>query len=84
MHSNANAAVRTDENITDGFEKFTNLINDENTHRISLKFLCNIGKVNHPTKLDSKIICTLETDTIKLFERNQQVADVGMPDAQII
>ena len=83
MHSNANAAVRT-ENITDGFEKFTNLINDENTHRISLKFLWDIGKVNHPTKLDIKIICTLKTDIIKLFEPNQQVADIGMPDAQII
>lgn len=68
----------------DKIDKFTNLINQQNTCRVPLKFLTNIGLVNHPIKFDTKIICTLETDLKKVFESNKQVATVTAPDAQII
>ena len=73
--SNSNtAAGRTDENLTDRIDKFPNvaILNEENTYRILLRFwrqdFCVILVfVDHPVKLDSKIICTLETDLNKLF-----------------
>ena len=46
--------------------------------------LRDIVNVNHPIKFDIKIISTLEIDIAKLFESNQQVANIGVPDAQII
>lgn len=76
--------MQTDKNITERLAKFKNLINCKNIHIIPLRFLCDIVKVNHLIKLDIKIIFTLETDMAKLFETNQQNANIGGPGAQII
>ena len=73
-----------DEDITNRPAKFRNQINGKNTCRIPLRFLCKICKVNHPIKFDIIIICKLETDMAKNLAANQQVANVGTPDAQII
>ena len=37
-------------------------------YRIPLKYICDIGKTNIPTKIDMKIRLTLETDMKELFE----------------
>ena len=83
MHNNGNVAIRADENITDRLGKFTNLISSENTYRTPVRFLWDIGKVNHPLKLDIRIICSLETDIAKLLS-NQQISNIAVPDSQII
>lgn len=74
--------METEENITDRLVKFTNPTNAENTYRIPSRFLCDIGKVNHPIKFDIKIICSFETDMAKLSESNQQLVNIGAPHAQ--
>ena len=63
-----NLNLRKDNNITQRLARFTNLTNETNVYRIPLRFLCNIGLVNFPVKLDMKIICTLVTNMNKLFE----------------
>lgn len=72
-NNNANATNRTDENITERLQKFTNIIRTNERCRILLRCLCNIVKVNHPIKIDLKITCMLETDMNKLFKPNRQL-----------
>lgn len=59
-----------------GLARFTNAINENNVYRILLRFLCYIGLVDFPVKLDTKIICTLETDMNKLFESLKKVTAI--------
>ena len=49
------APDRTDENLTDRIDKIANVINQEKSYRIPLRFLCDICFLNHPIKFDSKI-----------------------------
>ena len=56
------------------------MISNENVYRIPLRFLCYIGLVNHPIKLDTKTICTLETNLVKLFESIVKVANIRAPN----
>ena len=58
-HNNDNEALRTYANIEDREEKFANPIDSKYTYRIPLKHLCNLGKINFPTKIDLKIRCML-------------------------
>ena len=51
-----NASNRTDENLTDRVAKLANIINGENAYSIPLRFLCDIGLVNIPIKLDTKVV----------------------------
>ena len=85
----ANVTHRTDANLRDRVSKFTDLISKKKkkkkkTYRIPLRFLRDIGLSNHLRKLDTKIVCTLETDLNKLFESNKQVNTITAPNAQII
>ena len=85
----ANVTHRTDANLRDRVSKFTDLIskkkkNKKKPYRIPLRFLRDIGLSNHLRKLDTKIVCTLETDLNKLFESNKQVNTITAPNAQII
>ena len=45
--------------------------------------MTNIGLVNHPAKIDTNIVCTLEADLGKLFESNKVVFAIVNPDANI-
>ena len=72
-NNNANATNRTDENVTERLQKFTNMIRTNETCRILLRCLCNTVKVNHPIKINLKITCMFETDTNKLFRSNRQL-----------
>ena len=40
----------------------------EKVYRVSLRFLCDIGPMNLPIKLDTKEICTLKTVTAQKME----------------
>ena len=53
-------------------------------YRIPLKYLCDLGKINLPTKIDLKIHCTLQTNMERLFESKKQVTTIGTPDVQIV
>ena len=56
---------RTDANLDDRIDKFANQIKDKFMYRIPLRYLCGLGKINFPTKVDMKIRITLETDLKK-------------------
>ena len=85
---------RTHDNLDDRIAKFATQIKDKFVYRIPLRYICDIGKINFPTKIDMKIRLTLETDMKKLFEtkkslvtRNAAVTTVGnpgVPDAQMV
>ena len=60
--NDANAANRTDENLTDRIAKFTDQLQNEFIYRIPLKVLCNVGLANQCFKFNTKYILTLETD----------------------
>ena len=70
--------------IDDRIAKFSDQIKNKFTFRIPLRYLCDIGKINFPTKIDMKIRLALETDLKKLFETKKNVAAIGTRDAQIV
>ena len=47
--------VRSDGNFRNRESKFTNQLKDKYMYRIPLKYICDIGKINFPTKIDMKI-----------------------------
>ena len=63
--------VRSDGNFRDREAKFRSQLKDKYVYRILLKYICNIGIINFPTKIDMKIRLTLETDMKKLFESDK-------------
>ena len=65
-------------------EKFANQIDSKYVYRIPLKYLCNLGKINFPTKLDLKIHCMFQTNMKQLFESKKKVNAIDAPDAQIV
>ena len=67
--------TRSDGNFRDREAKFRNQLKDKYVYRIPLKYICDIGKINFPTKIDVKIRLTLETDMKKLFESNKNLMD---------
>ena len=52
LYTTTNSIVgnRTDENLTEGIEKFQDQLKDEYVYRIPLKYLCNLGLVNQCSK----------------------------------
>ena len=42
-------------------------------YRIPLKYICGLGKINFPTKIDMKICLKLERDMKKLFESDKNL-----------
>ena len=63
--------IRSDENFRDREAKFRNQLKDKYVYRIPLKYICDIGKINFPTKIDMKIRLTFKTDMKKLFESDK-------------
>ena len=84
VHNSDDATKLTDDSIVDRTDKFTNQIKSKYVNRILLKYLCNLGKINFPTKIDMNIRCTLETEMKKQFESKKRVTNNGAPDAQIV
>ena len=63
--------IRSDGNLRDRKAKFRNQLKNKYVYRILLKYICDIGKINFPTKIDIKIRLSLETDVKKLFESDK-------------
>ena len=63
--------TRSNENFRDREAKFRNQLKNKYVYRILLKYICDIGKINLPTKIDMKIRLTLETNMKKLFESDK-------------
>ena len=63
--------IRSDGNFRDRDAKFRNQLKDKYVYRIRLKYICNIGKINFPTKIDMKIRLTLKTYMKKLLESDK-------------
>ena len=55
-HNNDNTSLGTDDNLTNRLAKYTNTIQEKEKQKNPLKFLCNIGLVNLPLKVDTKIV----------------------------
>ena len=51
-YCNDNEAFRTDDKLED--REFANQIDSKYVYRIPQKYLCNLGKINFPTKIDLK------------------------------
>ena len=85
---------RTDDNLDDRIPTFATQIKDKYVYRIPLRHISDIRNINIPTKIDMKIMLTLEAGMKKLFETkkslvrtNSDTKTVGMPgvsDAQIV
>ena len=66
--SQANGTFAPDHNFKDRDEKFRNQLKNKYVYRVPLKYICDLGKINFPIKIDIKIRLTLETDMKRLFE----------------
>ena len=62
------AAHVKDLNIDKRISLFQNQLKNEFVYRIHLRYLCNIRKINFPTKIDYRIKFFLETNMDRLFE----------------
>ena len=81
------AAQAKNFNIKKRIANFQNLLKNERIYRVPLRYFCDIGKINFPTKIDHRIKLFLETNMNKLFESKKLLAPgVAIPsaDAQII
>ena len=66
------AADITGLNIEQRINDFQDMLKSEHVYRVSLRYFCDIGKINFPLKIDSKIKSHLETDIKKLFESKKK------------
>ena len=48
------------------------MLSDQDVHRIPLKYLTDIGKINFPVKIDFRLKIPLETD-MKIFFESRKV-----------
>ena len=72
---------RTDENLTERIQKFSQQLRNTVYYRIPLKYICGLGFVNSPIKFNTKWRITFENDLSKLFESNTNLAaDAEYPD----
>ena len=81
------AAHAKDLNIDKRISLFQNHLKNEFVYRIHLRYLCNIRKINFPTKIDYRIKFFLETNMNRLFESKKMLAStaaIQTADAQII
>ena len=56
---------RTDDNLTDRLDKFSDLISKKKIYRIPLRYLVDLSLVNFPIAFDTRIIFTLKQDMKK-------------------
>ena len=79
---------RTDDNLDDRIEKFSDQLQTLKLYRISLKFIYNIGLLNQHIKFKMQWRLTFETNMQRLFEsKKNQAAGAAIPntmDAKIM
>ena len=77
----------TDINIEERILLFQNQIKNEHVYRIPPRYFSDIGKINFPSKIDSRIKVFLEIKMERLFESRKVVAptaSISDVDAEII
>ena len=83
-----NADERTDDNLDDRINKFSDQLENTKYYRIPLKYICGLGFVNQPVKFNTKSKTIFESDMSRLFESNANLAAAAdwpdEPDAKII
>ena len=79
IHNNYNEVYRTDDNVEDQQDKFGAQIDTKYVYRVPLKYFCNFGKIDIPTKIELKIRCTLQTEMKKLFQSEKKLYLLGLP-----
>ena len=62
----ADADTRTDDNLNDKLDKFSDQLQNEYYDMIPLRFLCDLGLVNQLVKFNTKWLVTFEQDYQKL------------------
>ena len=63
---------------------FQEQLKNEFIYRVPLRYLCDIGKINFPTKVDYRIKLFLETNMNKLFKSKKLLAPtVAIPTADV-
>ena len=55
MYNSNTAADITDEKRMDRIGKFADVINTKNVYRVLFRYICDIGKINFPLKINFKI-----------------------------
>ena len=79
---------RTDDNLDDRIEKFSDQLQTLKLYRISLKYIYNVGLVNQHIKFKTQWRLTFETNMQRLFEsKENQAAGAAIPntmDAKIM
>ena len=64
----ADADKRTDDNLDDRLDKFSDQLQNEYYYMIPLRFLCDLGLESQPVKFNTKWLITFEQDYQKLFQ----------------
>ena len=67
-HTNNDVNMTADDNLENRKDKFADQIDSKYVYRITLKYLCDLGKISVLTKIDLKIRCMLQTNMKQLFE----------------
>ena len=82
------ADERTDDNLDERIQKFSNQLKNTTYYRIPLKYICGLGFVNQPIKFNTKWRIIFESDISRLFESKANLAAGAdypdEPDAKII
>ena len=76
-----------DLNIDERIELFHDQLSEEFVCRIPLRYFSDIGKINFPTKIDSRIKLFLETNMTRLFESRKVFVVVNVretPHTQVM
>ena len=55
MYNSNTAADIPDETFMDTIGKFADVINTKNVYRVLFRYICDIGKINFPLKINFKI-----------------------------
>ena len=71
----ADADKRTDDNLDDRLDKFSDQLQNEYYYMIPLRFLYDLGLVNQLVKFNTKWLITFEQDYQKLFEAKANQAN---------
>ena len=67
-HTNTDVNMTADDNLENRKDRFADQIDSKNMYKITLKYLCNLGKISVLIKIDLKIRCMLQTNMKQLFE----------------
>ena len=76
---NADVSKRTDDNLDNKLDKFSDQLQHEYYYMILLRFLCDLVLVNQPAKFNTKWLITFEQVYQKRFETKANQASNAFP-----